>query len=202
MPYQLPNRLGRYFFNGLVTLLPLIITLYVFRLVLSFADNLLVGPFKPFLGKFDVPGLGLITTFSLIIFVGAFTTNILFNKLLVKTEALLLKIPLIKSVYATVKQINDILFLQNETKSFRRVCAIEYPRKGIYSIGFLTGKATQEFRKHGLEDMVNVFIPNTPSPATGFFVVISRHEVILLDMTLEDALKIIVSGGALSTKEK
>lgn len=202
MPNNLPNRLGRYFFNGLVTLLPLIITIYIFRLVLGFADNILVGPFKPFLGQKYIPGFGLLITFTLIIFVGAFTTNIIFKKLLEKVELMLLKIPLVKSVYSTVKQINDILFLQNETKSFQRVCAIEYPRKGLYSIGFLTGKATPEFKKHGLEDMVNVFVPNTPSPATGFFVVVPRHEVLLLDMRLEDALKIIVSGGTLSTKEK
>lgn len=202
MPTHLPNRLGRYFINGLVTLLPLIITIYVFRLMLGLADNLLVGPFKPFLGHFNIPGLGLIVTVLFIILVGAFTTNIVFKKFLTGSEQLLLKIPLVKSVYAMVKQVNDLLFLQNETKSFQRVCAIEYPRKGIYSIGFLTGKAPHEFKKHGLEDMVNVFIPTTPSPATGFFMVISRHEVILLDMRLEDAVKLFVSGGVLTTKEK
>lgn len=202
MPNNLPNRLGRYFLNGLVTLLPLIITVYVFRLVLGFADNLLVGPFKPFLGNLNVPGLGLIITIVFIILIGFFTTNIVFKKALESAEQVLLRIPLVKSVYSTVKQVNDLLFLQNETKSFQRVCAIEYPRKGLYSLGFLTGAAAHEFKKHSKEELVNVFIPNTPSPATGFFVVVPRQEVILLNMPLDSAIKLIVSGGVLTTKEK
>jgi len=111
------------------------------------------------------------------------------------------QVPIVKSIYSSVKQINDVLFMERDSAAFNRACLIEYPRKGIWSIGFVTSDAAKEIEsKAGQNKMINVFIANTPTPATGFLIVVPTSEVQLLDMKIDDAFKYVISGGVLKPK--
>lgn len=190
-----------YFLSGLITLLPVFITIWLVWILFSLADGLLGGIISQVLG-FYFPGLGLLTVLVLTIIVGYLTTYVFGKRLVHLGERLLYKLPLVNTIYSSVKQVNEILFLQKETGAFRRVCAVEYPRKGIYSIGFVTGLGVPQIKKKYKREFLNVFVPTTPSPATGFMVVVPSREVIMLDMSLEEAAKLIVSGGVLNPKHK
>ena len=133
----------------------------------------------------------------LIFMVGYLTTHIFGEKIFRWFEWLLTRVPVIKSIYTSVKQVNDVLFLEKDKTLYRRACLVEYPRKGIYSVGFVTADAAEEIEKKIGEKLVSIFIPNTPTPATGFMIVVPATDVILLDMKLDDAFKLIVSGGVL-----
>ena len=111
------------------------------------------------------------------------------------------KVPIVKSIYSSVKQVNDVLFMEKDTKAFNRACLVEYPRKGVWSIGFVTSDAAKEIEsKAGQQQMINVFIANTPTPATGFLIMVPSSEVQLLDMKIDDAFKYVISGGVLKPK--
>jgi len=190
---------GRYFLNGLITLLPAFVTIWLVWLIFTFADGFLGGMIAASTG-FYFPGLGILVALALILFVGFLTTYVLGKRILWRLEKILYRLPLVNAIYSSMKQVNKILFLQKETKAFRRACAVQYPRKGIYSIGFVTGEGVPEIKRRNKREYLNVFIPNTPTPATGFMIVVPASEVIMLDMKLEDAVKLIVSGGVLSTR--
>lgn len=189
--------LSKYFFSGLFTLLPVFITLWLLWLLFNFVDNILGSIIEFFLG-FYIPGLGLIASLLLAVFIGYLTTNVFGKKIVQIGEKILYKLPLVNFIYSSVKQLNDMVFLQKETRAFRRVCAIEWPRKGLFAIGFITGEGVAEIENNQQKKMVNVFVPNTPSPATGFIACVPENELIMLDMRLEDAVKLIVSGGVLT----
>lgn len=196
--------LRKNFITGLVVLLPLIITLYLLGLFINWADQILGVPLSLiFLGGRRIPGLGLLISFIIIVFVGNFA-SVMFFKNIYRwlEEKLLFRIPLVKNIYSSAKQINDILFLQKYTGTFRRVCAVEYPRQGLYSIGFVTNASFPEVQKKIGQKLLNVFVPSTPTPATGFLILVPEDDVILLDLTLEEAIKLVVSGGVLSPSLK
>lgn len=190
------NKLSSIFLRGLVTLLPLLITIWLLWVMFSFMDSVLGNFITTFMGH-PIPGLGLLITVVLIFLVGYFATYIIGAKLFQLGEQILYRLPIIKSIYAAAKQINDVLFTHKGAGEFRRACLVEYPRKGIYSVGFITSDAALEIEKKAKEKMINVFIANTPTPATGFLIVVPAKEVILLDMKLDDAFKYVVSGGVL-----
>lgn len=196
--------LRKNFIAGLVVLLPLIITLYLLVLFINWADQILGVPLSLiFLGGRRIPGLGLLISFIIIVFVGNFASVMVFKNIYRwLEEKLLFRIPLVKNIYSSAKQINDILFLQKYTGTFRRVCAVEYPRQGLYSIGFVTNASFPEVQKKIGQKLLNVFVPSTPTPATGFLILVPEDDVILLDLTLEEAIKLVVSGGVLSPSLK
>jgi len=195
------EKLGKYFLNGLIAMLPVFVTVWLSWIIFTFADGFLGGFISSTTG-FYFPGVGILAALVLILFVGFLTTYVFGKRVLRRGERILYKLPLINALYSSIKQINRILFLQKETKAFRRACAVEYPRKGIYSIGFVTGPGVPDIKKKNRREYINVFIPNTPTPATGFMIVVPASEVIMLDMKLEDAVKLIVSGGVLTTTKK
>jgi uncharacterized membrane protein len=195
------EKLGKYFLNGLMALLPVFITAWLSWLLFIFADGFLGGIISTTTG-FYFPGLGILAALLLILFAGFLTTYVFGKRLLRQGERILYKLPFVNAIYSSTKQVNKILFLQKETKAFRRACAVQYPRKGIYSIGFVTGPGIPEIKKRNKREYLNVFIPNTPTPATGFMIVVPASEVIMLDMPLEDALKLVVSGGVLAAVKR
>ena len=194
------QRISGYFLRGLITLLPLFVTIWLlysmFAFTYNFLDSILGNFITLFLGH-PIPGLGFIITIALIFAVGYFATYIISAKLFKFGEELLYRVPLVKSVYSAVKQINDMLFTQKTSEEYRRACLVEYPRKGIWSVGFVTSDATAEIETKAKEKMINVFIANTPTPATGFLIVVPARDVILLDMKIEEAFKYVISGGVL-----
>lgn len=190
------QKTGSYFLRGLITLLPLLVTLWLITIVFQFADGILGWLFTALFGH-SIPGLGIIILFAMIFLTGFLATHVFGSKLIKFGEDLLYRIPIVKGVYSSAKQINDVLFVHKTTDEYRKACLLEYPRKGLWSIGFITSDAAAEIETKAKEKMINVFIANTPTPATGFLIMVPAREVILLDMKIEDAFKYVISGGVL-----
>jgi len=191
------KKLSKIFLSGFFTLLPVIITIWILTIVFSFSDGILGGFIKDWTGR-SIPGIGI-----LVIIIASFIVGVISNYLLGKefihlSEEILNKLPIVNTVYASAKKINEVLFMQKDKALQKKVCAVEYPRKGIWSIGFATAPGPSELTKKKHKKFTNVFIPNTPAPATGFTIVVPTKDVVYLSMSVEDALKIIISGGAIS----
>ncbi len=188
----------RYFITGLLVVVPLYLSVYVFLLIVGFMDSLLdfLPPsFRPetYL-PFHVPGIGIVATLAGIFVVGLLTANLLGRKLVDIGEKILAKIPFLWTVYKGTKQFMETFFAR-QREGFRRVVLIEYPRRGLYSIGFVTGKTMGEIQAKTEDKMLNLFIPTTPNPTSGYYIVIPEKDIIPLSMTVEDAFKIIMTAG-------
>jgi len=187
--------LKKYFISGLLVIIPITVTVYILKIIIGFTDTLypLVKSYLPFY----IPGFGILITFLLIVLVGVVTTNILGKRLVAVGENMIARIPLVKVIYNAIKQISEAIF-SVEHKSFSRVVLIEYPRKGIFTMAFVTGVATGEVKAKINKKLLNVFVPTTPNPTSGFYLMVPEDEVKVLDMKPEEAFKRIVSGGMAS----
>ena len=181
------------FINGLFAILPIVVTIYVLYLVISFLDNILGGFVELIIGK-SIPGVGLVASIGLIIFMGFIVTNYLGSKLVKLGEKLLEKIPIISNIYFGVKQIINAFSIQGK-EMFNKVVLVEYPRKGTYALGFITGECKGEVQDRTSAELINVFIPTTPNPTSGMLILVPNEEIIYLDMSVEEGLKLIVSAG-------
>lgn len=191
----------KYFVTGLLILVPLAITLWVLNLVVSTMDqSLLLLPvaWRPstLLG-FDIPGLGTILTLLVIFLVGLATRNFIGNRVVLIWERLLQRIPIFNTIYSSVKQVSDTLF-SSSGNAFRKALLVQYPREGSWTIGFMTGVPGGDVRNHLIGDYVSVYVPTTPNPTSGFFLMVPRADAIELDMTVDAALKYIVSMGVVT----
>ncbi|SIT39596.1 conserved exported hypothetical protein [Paraburkholderia piptadeniae] len=189
------------FLTGLLVLVPLAITLWVLGLIIGTMDQtllLLPRSWQPerMLG-FRLPGLGAVLTLAFIFVVGLLTQNFVGQKLVGWWEVIVARIPVVGPIYTSVKQVSDTL-LSSSGNAFRKALLIEYPRKGSYTIGFLTGIPGGDVVNHLKEDHVSVYVPTTPNPTSGFFLMVPKSEVIELDMTVDAALKYIVSMGVVA----
>lgn len=194
----------RYFITGLLIWVPLGITIWALNLIISTLDqSLLLLPmhWRPdaWLGV-KIPGLGVILTFAVILLSGLITANMLGQRLLKFWESLLSRIPVVKSIYYSVKQVSDSLFSGNGD-AFRKVLLVRYPHPQAWSIAFQTN-LPGEVEQHLDDEHVAVFIPTTPSPVNGFYFFVKRSETIELDISVDSALKYIVSMGVVSSPEK
>jgi len=184
----------RNFLTGLVILLPTVITAYVLYRFFVSIDSIL----RPIVEKYpflDFPGLGFIGVILIILLTGVFAGNLIGRRIIGWMENLVYRIPLINRIYIAIKQISEV-FLKQERTVFRRAILIQYPRPGIYVIGFVT--SSWKFRgADGKEQtFINVFLPTTPNPTSGLFLMIPEHEAIPLDYSIEESLKMVISGGA------
>lgn len=194
------SHVKRYFITGILVILPLLITVYILINLFQFADGILGKFINVYLGEilgFYIPGLGLILFLIIIFLVGFLTTHFLGKKLYLILDAALRRFPLIRLIYPSIKQIVEFLFT-TQRQTFKKAVLVEYPRAGIWSIGFITNEGFQEAKDKTNQELLNIFIPSTPGPFTGFYILIPRQEVILLDITIEDAIKLLVSGGLLN----
>ena len=194
----------RYFITGLLIWVPLGITIWALNLIISTLDqSLLLLPMhwrpEAWLGV-KIPGLGVILTFAVIFLSGLITANMLGQRLLKFWESLLSRIPVVKSIYYSVKQVSDSLFSGNGD-AFRKVLLVRYPHPQAWSIAFQTN-LPGEVEQHLDDEHVAVFIPTTPSPVNGFYFFVKRSETIELDISVDSALKYIVSMGVVSSPEK
>jgi uncharacterized membrane protein len=146
---------------------------------------------------FHLPGLGVITTFILIFTVGLVTKSYLGTKLVTFGEKMVSKIPLVRGIYNALKQFVDAVF-SDRGQSFKKAVLIEYPRKGLYSIAFVTGVSRGEVQVKTAQRCVNVFVPTTPNPTSGFYIMVPEGDMIPLDMTVEEAFTLVISGGIVS----
>lgn len=186
-------RIKKYFISGLLVVVPVSLTIYILVIIINLTDKLYPKSFMPFY----LPGFGIIFTFCIIMLVGIVTTNILGKRLVSIGEKIIARIPLVKEIYHSIKQISEAIFTL-EHKNFRRVVLLEYPRKGIFTMVFVTGFAKDEVRRKTEKKLINIFVPTTPNPTSGFYLMVPEDEVTELDITVEEAFKLIVSGGMAS----
>lgn len=196
--------LRRYLIAGLLVWLPLGVTLLVIKLLVETMDKILLvlpAQYQPVnLFGVHIPGLGVVLTVIVVLLTGMAVANFFGRKLVSAWEGILKRIPLVRTVYGSVKQVAETIFASNGD-SFRKVLLIEYPRKGTWALAFQTGVASGEIRAHTGADMIHVFVPTTPNPTSGFFILLPREDTIELDMSVDDGLKMIISMGVI-TPEK
>ena len=193
------SRLRTYFLTGLVVAAPVTITVVLVMWFVDFVDAwftpMIPDRYQPerYL-DFTVPGLGLIIAVVLLTILGALTANLLGRTLVNYGERLVGRMPLVRNIYSALKQIFETVLSQSQ-QSFREVALIEYPRRGVYSIAFVTTAAKGEVQARADEEMVSVFLPTTPNPTSGFLLFVPRRDVITLEMSVEDAAKLVISAG-------
>ncbi len=195
------STLRSYFVTGLLIWVPLVITLWVLNLIVSTMDQslqLLPEHLQPerLLGR-RVPGVGVLLTLLVIFVTGLLTRNILGQGLVRLWEGLLSRIPIVRSIYSSVKQVSDTV-LSPSGQAFRKAMLVQYPRPGVWTIGFQTGTPAHEVRAAVSVEMVSVYVPTTPNPTSGFFLMFPRHETIELAMSVDEALKYVVSMGVVA----
>jgi uncharacterized membrane protein len=193
--------LKKYFITGLLIWLPLAITYMVIAWIVGTLDAILLwlpAEYQPsrYIG-FDIPGVGVVASLLLVFFTGLVAANVLGQKLVQLWEALLARIPVVKSIYYSVKQVSDTVFSSNG-QAFRKALLVQYPREGVWTIAFLTGQPGGDAAEHLRGDYVSVYVPTTPNPTSGFFLMMRRSEVVELDMSVDDALKYIISMGVVA----
>ena len=194
-------QLKRYFVTGLLIWVPLGITLWVLRLLVTTMDQtLLLLPeqfqTESWLG-FHVPGMGVVMTFVVVLLTGLVAANFLGQRLLRFWEGMLGRIPVVKSIYNSVKQVSDTLFTSGG-HAFRKALLVQYPREGCWTIAFLTGQPGGDVVNHLRGEYWSVYVPTTPNPTSGFFLMLPKADVIELDMSVDAALKYIISMGGVA----
>ena len=192
-------KLRNYFITGIVVLVPIGITLYLTKFFISISSNLIpkeINPnnYLPFL----IPGLEIFLAIILITFIGYLSLSFIGKKILQLFNDLLKKIPILRTIYSAIGQMAETFAPQRENK--KSVVLIEYPRKGSWAVGFATKDNKGEISKKTNQNLVNVFVPTTPNPTSGFLLMFPKDEVIYLDMTFEEASKFIVSAGTSDPK--
>jgi uncharacterized membrane protein len=191
-------RLRRWIVTGLLVWFPLGATILVFSLLLDITNRvlfLLPARYRPeeLLG-FNIPGLGLFLSFIVVLATGMLSANLIGRKLVSVYESILNRIPLVRSVYGSLKHFAEVVFSDSGT-SFKKVLLIEYPRKGLYSLCFQTSEDAREVQSKTGEEIVTVFLPTTPNPTSGFYLVVPEDEIREVDLTVEDAFKLVMSAG-------
>jgi len=200
------SKLKAYLLAGLLVAGPIGLTVVVIQWIVGLMDGLLLAVlperFQPNnLVGFGLPGGGLVATVLVLILVGFLATNIFGRSLVRAIDNLVGRIPLVKGVYTLFKQVADTLFV-GDRQGFRKVVLIEYPRKGIWTIAFMTGLTSGELTRRIGRRVINVFVPTTPNPTSGFYLLVPEEDATVLDMSVEDAFKLIVSGGMVTPVEK
>ena len=199
---NLKRRLRNIFITGILITVPVAFTLFILNFLFKLLDNLVVPWFiktlirigTPIPEDFRLPGLGLILIVLLIFVIGVLTQSFLGGKLVQLGEMIVDRIPVVRSIYTGAKQVVTTI-AEADTKAFRKVVLVEFPRKGIYSVGFITGTTEGEVQELTDAKLVNVFVPTTPNPTSGFLVFVANEEIIELTMTIEDGIKFIISVG-------
>ncbi len=192
--------LRKWLLSGLLVLVPLIITLWVLDWVVSTLDQtlgILPASWHPdeVLGM-HIPGLGVVFALAVVLSIGAMASNIIGNKLVHWWHALLHRIPVVRSIYSGVKQVSDTLFSERGN-AFRKALLVQWPHEGMWTIAFLTGSPGGDVKRHLPEDCLNVYVPTTPNPTGGYFVMVPRSACVELDMTVDEALTHVISMGVI-----
>lgn len=201
------TRIRNYFLTGLVVAAPIGLTIWITRWFIDLIDTwftpVIPDAYQPdnYL-PFDIPGLGLLIAFVLLTLLGALTANIFGRTVLHTGERLVARMPVVRSIYGALKQIFETVISQSNA-SFREVGLIEYPRKGIYCLVFITTQTKCEILdKSGHEELVSVFLPTTPNPTSGYLLFIPKQDIQVLDMTIEEGAKMIISAGLVEPPRK
>lgn len=203
------RKLRNYFLAGLAVIVPIALTMFIIWTMFRKLDGLLQGVVNKVLVNWlgltqiqgPIPGLGFITLIILIIITGMIARNYAGRKIIQVGDSIVARIPLISKIYIAIQQIMQALFSE-KSEVFKKAVLIEYPRRGIYSVGFFTQDTKGVIQESIEEDVISVFLPTTPNPTSGFLLFVPKEEVIELDLSVEEALKLVVSGGAVIAKGK
>ena len=189
-------RLRNYFITGIVVLIPIGLTLYLTKFIIEFSSNLLPKELNPnYYLPFKIPGLEIIVTVVFITIIGGLSLSFIGKKFLQIFNDLLKRIPILRTIYSAIGQLTETLAPQGRSQK-KSVVLVEYPRKGIWAVGFATKDNEGEISEKTESELVNVFVPTTPNPTSGFLLMFLKKEVIFLDMSFEQASKFIVSAGS------
>ncbi len=192
------NLLRRWLIAGILIWLPLGATLLVLRFVIGLLDTsllLIPSAIRP-----DIPGLGILLSVILVLGTGAIAANYVGRRLLVWTEAMLGRIPLVRTIYGGIKKLAETV-LSDKSVSFRQAVLIEYPRKGVWSIAFITGSPIGEVQEKTRTTVLTCFVPTTPNPTSGFILLVPESEILRLDMSVEEAMRLVISLGVVTPDE-
>lgn len=191
----------KYFITGLLIWIPLAITFMVLAWIINTLDQILLwlpnGMQPQSIFGINIPGIGVLLSILILLVTGLIAANVLGQKLVQMWEAILARIPVVKSIYYSVKQVSDTLF-SSSGQAFRKALLVQYPRQGSWTIAFLTGKPGGDAAHHLQGDYVSVYVPTTPNPTSGFFLMMPTADVIELDMSVDEALKYIISMGVVA----
>ncbi len=196
---SLGARLRTYFLAGILITAPIGLTVYLAWLFITFVDQQVFSLLPPRYNpetylRFSIPGIGLLVALLGLTLIGALTAGIIGRTINQLFEGILNRLPVIRSLYGAIKQIMETV-LANKSTAFRECVLIEYPRRGIWTLGFITGRTRGEVQERTAEEVINVFVPTTPNPTSGFLLFVPEKDVIRLKMPIEDGLKLVVSGG-------
>ena len=199
-------KIKNYFLTGVLVSAPVFITFWIVFSLVELFDRI-ITPLIPYyinpnhyLPR-DVPGLGLITLILLLVFIGFVTASFFGSYIIRKTESIINRIPFIKIFYKTIKQIIETIF-RNNSQAFRDVVLLEYPRKGLWVLGFTTGEVKGAVGKKIKSPCINVFVPTTPNPTSGFLLMVPKSQLKYLNVKVDDAVKTIVSAGIIELNSK
>ncbi|PAB58923.1 DUF502 domain-containing protein [Anaeromicrobium sediminis] len=184
------------FFTGLIVLIPIAATFFTIVWLFNVVDSFFRDPLQKILG-FRIVGIGVILTLVIVFWTGLFATNYLGRKIIDFLEKSICKVPLVSMIYSSIKQIINTVFTE-KNNNFKSAVAIEYPSKGIYTIGFLTADAPRVITDITNEKMKSIFVPTTPNPTSGMFVMIAEKDIVYLGLSVDAAIKLIVSGGIIT----
>ena len=196
------SKIWRHFLSGVLVTAPLSLTVYIVWATITAIDNQVKSllPAKYYFEKyipFDIPGFGIIIAFIVFTLIGTFAAGFL-GRLFVKTgENFVNRMPVVRSLYSAVKQIFEAVFTRDKN-SFREVVLIEYPRKGVWSLGFVTGVTKGEVQQGTNGEVLNVFVPTTPNPTSGYLLFVPRSDVKIMGMSVEEGIKMVVSAGIIT----
>jgi uncharacterized membrane protein len=199
-------RLRVYLLAGILVTAPISITIYISWIFIDFVDSK-ITPLIPLKYNpetylpFSIPGLGLVIMLVVLSLIGALAAGLLGRWFLHTGERILAQMPVVSSIYATIKQVFETV-LSHKSTAFRQVVMIEYPRRGIWALGFLTGKTEGEVQHLTREEVLNVFLPTTPNPTSGFLLFLPKEDVLILDMTVEEGIKMVMSGGIVTPPDR
>ena len=197
---KLLTRFRNYLISGLLFWIPLILTIIVIKFFLEFVDGLIPQEYLPeavFNLDTSIPGSGIILLLLIILITGILVTNILGRRLVALWERLLNKIPGFRNIYNILKKVSDTV-LNTSSQSFKKAFLIQYPSKGIWVIAFQSGDYRGEAESIIGEEIINLFVPTTPNPTSGFFVLIPKKDAFELDISVEDAFKLVISAGVVT----
>ncbi len=182
------------FLRGIGVIIPLVLTFWVFQALLNAVDGILSPLIERWIGR-HIPGLGFLAMLVIIVLVGLFTRNLVGRLLFSWFETLLRSIPFVRSVYTAVKDLVNAFSLDGKGKTFRQVILLEYPRKGLFTIGFVTNEMQYAGQENTRVAFLNVYIPNPPNPTSGVLILVPKTEAVELELTVEQGLKLVLSGG-------
>ncbi len=199
------QNLRRYLIAGLLVWLPLAVTVLLLKFLFGLVDDVLLllpSALQPQnLFGFNIPGLGALLALIVLLFTGMVATNLFGRNMVRLWEQLLARIPVVRAIYSAAKQLTETIF-SGSGKSFRKVLLVEYPRAGSWTLGFLTGEGSAEANSKTGRNLVHVFVPTTPNPTSGFFLMVPREDTIELEMSVDTGIKLILSAGAIGADDK